>query len=90
MDERQADKGKLLLEVKATALGLVPDLAKIVNLAPQGFEADKVADQGVSVARFDPDSEFGLGLRDGFARLQSRDHRQQMRAAIVTQAAARY
>jgi hypothetical protein len=57
LDERQADKGKLVLEVKATALGLVPELDHIVALEPARFDVVKMADQGVSVARFDPDSE---------------------------------
>jgi hypothetical protein len=57
LDERQADKGKLLLEVKATALGLLPDFDKVLTLPAGGFEVDKVADQGLSVARFDADSE---------------------------------
>jgi hypothetical protein len=57
LDERQADKGKLLLEVKATALGLIPSLDHILTVASPGFEVDKTADQGVSVAKFDADSE---------------------------------
>jgi hypothetical protein len=57
LDERQSKEGKLILEVKATALGLVPELGEIVDLKHPGFEIDKVDDQGVSVSRFDPDSE---------------------------------
>jgi hypothetical protein len=57
LDERQADKGKLLLEVKATGLGLVPALDEIVDLRPEGFDIAKTDDQGVSVAKFDPDAE---------------------------------
>ena len=57
LDERQADKGKLILEIKATALGLVPELERILKLAPAGFDRVKTDDQGVSVARFDPDAE---------------------------------
>jgi hypothetical protein len=56
LDERQADKGKLILEVKATALGLVPELERILTLDTADFDVVKTADQGVSVARFDPDS----------------------------------
>ncbi len=37
LDERQAKDGKLILEVKATALGLVPDLDTIVTLDQPGF-----------------------------------------------------
>ena len=57
LDERQAKDGKLILEVKATARGLVPDLDKILDVQPAGFELDKTDDQGLSVSKFDPDSE---------------------------------
>src|SRR5207244_13467406 len=57
LDERQADQGKLILEVKATALGLVPDLDRILTLAPEGFETVKTDDQGVSVSKFEPESD---------------------------------
>jgi hypothetical protein len=56
LDERQADKGKLLLEVKATGLGLVPELEEIVDINPDDFRIAKKSDQGVSVAKFDEDS----------------------------------
>jgi hypothetical protein len=57
LDERQAAQGKLILEVKATATGLVPELSRVLELAPEGFEVVKTDDQGVSVARFHPESE---------------------------------
>lgn len=57
LDERQAAQGKLGLEIKASALGLVPDLDRLLNLAPEGFNLGKTEDQGVSVAKFDPDSD---------------------------------
>jgi hypothetical protein len=57
LDERQAKDGKLILEVKATAQGLVPELERLVTLDPEGFEVQKIDDQGVSVAKFDPESE---------------------------------
>ena len=60
LDERQAAEGKLILEVKATARGLVPDLESIVKLDHAGFEIDKIDDQGISVSRFDPDSDANL------------------------------
>jgi hypothetical protein len=56
LDERQADQGKLVLEVKATGLGLVGDLDQLLTFKPEGFEIVKTEDQGVSVAKFDPDS----------------------------------
>jgi hypothetical protein len=60
LDERQQKDGKLLLEVKATARGLVPDLASLVAIAPAGFAIDKTEDSGVQVSRFDPDAEGNL------------------------------
>src|SRR5262249_33061240 len=57
LDERQASQGKLVLEVKATAEGLVPDLERLVTLEPEGFEVVRADDQGVAVSKFEPDSE---------------------------------
>ncbi|MDP6723028.1 MAG: hypothetical protein QGF59_30470, partial [Pirellulaceae bacterium] len=57
LDERQADDGKLILEIKATAQGLVPKLGDILDLGPEGFDLVEPEDQSVSVSRFDPDSE---------------------------------
>jgi hypothetical protein len=57
LDERQAKDGKLILEVKAGALGLVPPLETILDVKSAGFEVAKTDDQGVSVSRFDPDGE---------------------------------
>ena len=57
LDERQADKGKLLLEVKAHGARLVPELDQIVSLASEGFEVVKTDDQGVAVLKFDPESD---------------------------------
>ncbi len=56
LDERQANKGKLVLEIKAIGLGLIPDLESLVNLKPAGFDIKQTDDPGVSVAKFDPDS----------------------------------
>ena len=61
LDERQAKDGKLLLEVKATALGLVPGLDQLIDLAPDGFDVTGVDDQGVSVSKFDDEGE-GVGV----------------------------
>ncbi|MFO0889386.1 MAG: hypothetical protein U0790_09635 [Isosphaeraceae bacterium] len=57
LDERQSKDGKLILEVKSTARGLVPDLETILDAATPGFEVEKIDDQGLSVSKFDPDSE---------------------------------
>ncbi|MEQ8768145.1 MAG: hypothetical protein RL885_29850 [Planctomycetota bacterium] len=57
LDERQADEGKLVLEVKASARGLVPDLPELVDLEPEGFVVKSSDDQGLSVVQFDEASE---------------------------------
>lgn len=58
LDERQADKGTLLLEVKAVGVGLVPDWKELVgDFAPPGFEIAKTDDQGLGVKKFDEDAE---------------------------------
>ena len=57
LDERQAHEGKLVLEVKATANGIVPDLEEIIEIDPEHFEVTQVEDQGLSVSRFDPESK---------------------------------
>jgi hypothetical protein len=56
LDERQADKGKLGLEIKATGIGLVGALDEILSLAPAGFEIAQSKDQGVSVAKYDEEA----------------------------------
>lgn len=57
LDERQADQGKLLLEIKATALGLVGELEQILKLDPAEFEIVNIEDKGVSVAKFDQEAD---------------------------------
>ena len=56
LDERQAEDGKLVLEVKASARGLVPKIEALLDIRPEGFEIVKTEDQGLGVTRFDPDS----------------------------------
>jgi hypothetical protein len=57
LDERQAKDGKLLLEVKATAAGLVPPLESILAVDPAQFDVVEREDAGVSVVKFDAESE---------------------------------
>jgi hypothetical protein len=62
LDERQAKDGKLILEVKASAIGLLPELAEIVDLSGadrSGFDVAKTDDRGNSVVKFD---EAGTGI----------------------------
>lgn len=52
LDERQADKGKLILELKATGVGLVPPIQQLLEIKPAGFDIAKFDDQGVAIAKF--------------------------------------
>jgi hypothetical protein len=78
LDERQAKDKKLLLEVKATALGLVPALETILDLAPPGFDVAQREDHGVSVVKFDESGAamvtertwtVGLRAKEGLTQL---------------------
>ncbi|MDG2359367.1 MAG: hypothetical protein P8M20_06910, partial [Planctomycetaceae bacterium] len=53
LDERQAEEGRLIIEVKATALGLVPRLDELLKIESPGFEVANVDDNGVAVSQFD-------------------------------------
>jgi len=55
LDERLADEGKLVLEVKATAKGLVPEFDEIMTFDPAEFDVASVDDQSVQLSRFDDD-----------------------------------
>jgi len=55
LDERRADEGKILLEIKATAKGLVPDLEEFLALTLPGFRVDKSDDQGSTISKFAED-----------------------------------
>ncbi len=57
LDERQADDGKLIVEVSASAKGLVPDLEEIIDLEKDEFELVSVDDQGVLPTAFEKDSD---------------------------------
>lgn len=74
LDERQAKEGKLILEVKATAQGLIPELSDLIDLKFADFEVVETEDNGVSVSRFDPDANrpiivservWAITLKDG-------------------------
>ncbi len=57
LDERQAKDGKLLLEVKASATGVVPEFDTLMDLAPAGFDVVKRDDTGVAVVKFAEEGE---------------------------------
>ena len=57
LDERQADEGKLIVEISATAKGLVPNLEDIIDLKRENFELVAVDDQGVNPTSFEKDTD---------------------------------
>ena len=76
LDERQADKGVLVLEVKATGVGLVPDLREMCGeVQPAGFEVVKTEEQGLGVKKFEEDTEKNLVVseRSWMLTLKGRD-----------------
>ncbi len=56
LDERQAADGKLVLEIRAAAHGLVPELSELVELKHEGFKITATEDEGVSVKEFDKEA----------------------------------
>jgi hypothetical protein len=57
LDERQASDGKLIVEIKGTAQGLIPELDEILDLRFDGFEIASIDQQPVLPSGFDPKSE---------------------------------
>jgi len=57
LDERQAQEGRLVLEVRAEGRGLIPELERILDLAPEGFVLVDVEDQGVLIREFDQEGD---------------------------------
>ncbi len=76
LDERQAKDGKLILEVKAVAKGLVPDLPKVVDVSFQDFDVESTEDNGLLISRFDPDSEEPIIVSERLWTLTLRDRKE--------------
>ena len=64
LDEREATEGKLLLEVQASARGLLPELGALLSLDSEGFEIVSTEDQGASVSKFDAESASPLVITE--------------------------
>lgn len=62
LDERQAADSKLILEIKATSRGLVPEFQQLFGDAEFGDFAAKgeIADDGVVISQFDPEAETNV------------------------------
>lgn len=73
LDDRKAQDGKITLEVKAQARGLVPDLDRFLSLDLPGFVVDKRDDQGASVTKFADDQDGVMSERVWLLSLASAD-----------------
>jgi len=73
LDERQAKDGKLLLEVKANAHGLLPPLAELLDVSPAGFEVAKIEDRGVSVVKLEEEGSTIAAERLWTVHLKAKD-----------------
>jgi hypothetical protein len=57
LDERRSGEGLLVVEVKATGLGLIPPLDDLLEFEDATFEITDVEDQGVSVSHVDVEGQ---------------------------------
>jgi len=57
LDDRDRNSGKLTLEVKATARGIIPELGDLVDLSVPGFRIDNPTDHGLAVTKLDTDGD---------------------------------
>ncbi|MEM6672153.1 MAG: hypothetical protein AAF726_04880 [Planctomycetota bacterium] len=73
LDERRADEGVLVVEMKAQADGLVPALDEFVDVVPADFEIAKVEDEGVSVARFSDEEDGIISERLWMVEMKARE-----------------
>jgi hypothetical protein len=62
-----------VLEVKATAKGLVPEFEQLLDLAPADFEVSKRDNPGVSVSRFHEDQESVISERTWNVTLRAKE-----------------
>ncbi len=73
LDEREASTGKLVLEVKASAHGLPPELPALIDLDPGEFDLAATEDHGVSVVQFDEEGDGVLAERTWTLTLRARE-----------------
>ena len=57
LDERKADQGELGLEIKATAHGVLPPVATLVDLRPSEWEVVRGEDEGVKIVQLDAEAD---------------------------------
>jgi len=64
LDQRELAKGKLTLDIKATAHGLLPELADVLDVNMPGFAVEKVADQGLLISSIDTEGERPMPISE--------------------------
>jgi hypothetical protein len=57
LDQRDAANGKLTLDIKATAKGLLPDLAGLLDVNVPGFKVDKTDENALTVTAMDAEGD---------------------------------
>lgn len=57
LDDREAGAGKLTLDIRATARGVLPELKDLLDLTLAGFTVAKTNDSGVAVAKLDTEGD---------------------------------
>lgn len=62
LDERQAKDGKLVLEVRASAHGLLPEFDELLEFAPEQFDIASIDDQGLGVVELDAERDDGAAI----------------------------
>ncbi|HEV7869560.1 MAG TPA: hypothetical protein VGO90_17855, partial [Chthoniobacteraceae bacterium] len=73
LDDRAVKEGKLALEIKATAKGIVPPFEQLFDFAPAGFNTDELTDSGPAMQRFDSagDELAGVAERNWIIKLSA-------------------
>jgi hypothetical protein len=81
LDEREADKGTLSLEIKAVGKGVLPDLKQLVDLKFTDFEIAGVEDNKLSISKFDESSSVPVVLSEHLWTVSLKDKADNIAAA---------
>ncbi len=84
LDEREADKGKLALEIKAVGKGILPDLKELVDLKFADFEVAEIEDSKLSVSKFDESSSQPVILTEHLWTVSLKDRAENLAASERT------
>ncbi|MDQ3623043.1 MAG: hypothetical protein M3463_11210 [Verrucomicrobiota bacterium] len=70
LDDRELSQRKLNVEIKATAKGLVPELASLLELHPAEFTVAKIEDPGVSLSKLSLEGDQVAAVSDRTWRVE--------------------